>query len=82
MASVNVAVRMYLHRMVVALGSDVLTVMPIAIRGLLSEPTVEDLTEFVPLLAHMVVKFKAAVLPVLQQTLFPLVEVCVYACQL
>eukprot|EP00730_Choanoeca_flexa_P002803 TRINITY_DN11180_c0_g1_i1.p1 TRINITY_DN11180_c0_g1~~TRINITY_DN11180_c0_g1_i1.p1 ORF type:complete len:991 (+),score=312.51 TRINITY_DN11180_c0_g1_i1:199-3171(+) len=68
------SVRMYLHRMIVALGDDVLDCIPAAITGLLTNHTADDLQEFIPLINHLIAKFKGKVQPFLDQVFLPLVE--------
>eukprot|EP00045_Choanoeca_perplexa_P008278 m.76373 g.76373 ORF g.76373 m.76373 type:complete len:994 (-) comp14426_c0_seq3:114-3095(-) len=71
---IHSSVRMFLHRMIVALGDDVLSCIPAAIKGLLTNHTAEDLQEFIPLINHLITKFKAKVLPFLDQVFIPLIE--------
>eukprot|EP00043_Microstomoeca_roanoka_P015243 m.152450 g.152450 ORF g.152450 m.152450 type:complete len:970 (-) comp16211_c0_seq1:417-3326(-) len=60
------AVRMFFHRMIVVLGAGVLQELPTAVQGLLSNPSAKELEEFVPLIIHLIQKFRGDFAPFLE----------------
>jgi exportin-T len=66
---------MYLHRMIVVLGEELLPFVPPAVHGLLAGHSCQDLVDFIPLINHLMKHFKAKLSPFLDQVFLPLVEV-------
>lgn len=67
------AVRTYLHRMVVCLEEEVLPFLPEALQASLRDCEPRDIQELIPLLNQVIGKFKAQIVPFLQQVFVPLV---------
>ncbi|XP_056000713.1 exportin-T-like isoform X2 [Ostrea edulis] len=66
-------VRQYLHRMVVCLEKEILPFVPIVLENLLKQPEARELHDFLPLMNQLIMKFKGAIVPFLQQVFMPLV---------
>jgi exportin-T len=68
------AIRQFLHRMVVCLGTDLLPYIPIAVSHLLKDCGLRDLQEFIPLINQLILKFKAEIQPFVSQIFMPIVQ--------
>ncbi|KAB7494410.1 Exportin-T, partial [Armadillidium nasatum] len=68
-------VRQLMHRMVVCLdGPDLIPILPAASQALLQTPTINALTEYLPLINQIIREFKKAIFPFLQEIFSPLVS--------
>ncbi|XP_055934059.1 exportin-T-like [Argiope bruennichi] len=72
-ATLQSAVRQYLHRMVVCLESEVLPYFPIAAEQLLKSSDIRSIQEFIPLINQIIMKFKKEVIPFVQEIFMPFV---------
>ncbi|GBM46917.1 Exportin-T [Araneus ventricosus] len=72
-ATLQSAVRQYLHRMVVCLESEVLPYFPIAAEQLLKSSDIRSIQEFIPLINQIIMKFKKEVVPFVQEIFMPFV---------
>ncbi|GFY44642.1 exportin-T [Trichonephila inaurata madagascariensis] len=72
-ATLQSAVRQYLHRMVVCLESEVLPFFPIATKQLLKSSDIRSIQEFIPLINQIISKFKKEVVPFVQEIFMPFV---------
>eukprot|EP00741_Cyanophora_paradoxa_P006603 tig00001027_g6388.t1 len=70
-----------LHRMVDVLGPDVVAYLPGCVSHLLSNCSVKDLLAFLALYNQLVIKFKAALFPVVNESILVLVRRVVQATQ-
>eukprot|EP00898_Chlorokybus_atmophyticus_P004220 jgi/Chlat1/479/Chrsp103S00979 len=68
----------FVHRMVDCLGTSLFPYLPVAIQQLLLDSEVRDVLEFIQLMNQIMSKFKAAILPIVQE-LLPAVVSRVYA---
>lgn len=71
---IQTGVRQYLHRMVVCLEKEILPFVPVVLENLLKQPEAKELHDFLPLMNQLIMKFKAAIVPFLQQVFMPLVS--------
>ncbi|XP_054710680.1 LOW QUALITY PROTEIN: exportin-T-like [Uloborus diversus] len=72
-ATLQSAVRQYLHRMVVCLEQEVLPYFPTAAEQLLKSSDIRSIQEFIPLINQVISKFKKEVVPFIQQIFMPFV---------
>lgn len=72
-ATLQSAVRQYLHRMVVCLESEVLPYFPVATKQLLKSSDIRSIQEFIPLINQIISKFKKEVVPFVQEIFMPFV---------
>lgn len=70
---IHVGVRQYLHRMVVCLEKEMLPFVPVVLENLLKQPDAKELHDFLPLMNQLIMKFKSAISPFLQEVFIPLV---------
>ncbi|XP_062575597.1 exportin-T-like isoform X1 [Saccostrea cucullata] len=71
---IQMGVRQYLHRMVVCLEKEILPFVPVVLENLLKQPEAKELHDFLPLMNQLIMKFKSAIVPFLQQVFMPLVS--------
>ncbi|RXG73630.1 Exportin-T [Armadillidium vulgare] len=68
-------VRQLMHRMVVCLdGADLIPILPATSQALLQTPTINALTEYLPLINQIIREFKKDIFPFLQEIFSPLVS--------
>ncbi|XP_076447467.1 exportin-T-like [Babylonia areolata] len=67
-------VRQYLHRMVVCLDAEVLPFIPPVLNHLLSHPEAKSLSDFMPLINQLIMKFKRGIIEFLSQIMMPLIN--------
>lgn len=67
-------VRQFLHRMVVCLDASILPFIPIAMENLLKYADMKQMHDFIPFINQVVQKFKADIIPFLQQVFMPIVS--------
>lgn len=67
-------VRQFLHRMVVCLEADILPFIPIAMDNLLKYADLKQMYDFIPFINQVVQKFKADIVPFLQEVFMPIVS--------
>ncbi|XP_015912211.2 exportin-T isoform X2 [Parasteatoda tepidariorum] len=73
-ATLQSAVRQYLHRMVVCLECEVLPYFPLAAEQLLKTSDIRSIQEFIPLINQIICKFKKDVVPFVHQIFLPFVS--------
>ncbi|XP_063443506.1 exportin-T-like isoform X2 [Mytilus trossulus] len=71
---IHTGVRQYLHRMVVCMEKEILPFVPVVLENLLKQPDARELHDFLPLMNQMIMKFKSAISPFLQEVFMPLVS--------
>ncbi|XP_053377142.1 exportin-T-like isoform X1 [Mercenaria mercenaria] len=71
---IHVGVRQYMHRMVVCLEKEILPFVPVVLENLLKQPDARELHDFIPLMNQMIMKFKSAISPFLQEVFMPVVS--------
>ncbi|VDI44240.1 exportin-T-like isoform X3 [Mytilus galloprovincialis] len=71
---IHTGVRQYLHRMVVCMEKEILPFVPVVLENLLKQPDARELHDFLPLMNQMIMKFKNAISPFLQEVFMPLVS--------
>ncbi|XP_052780847.1 exportin-T-like [Mya arenaria] len=71
---VQAGVRQYLHRMVVCMESEILPYVPAVLENLLKQPDAKELHDFLPLMNQLIMKFKGAIAPFLQEVFMPVVR--------
>lgn len=64
-------VRQYLHRMIICLGDELFSYVPLAVSLLLKDCKARDIQEFIPLINQLIVKYKDRLLPVLEKIFMP-----------
>lgn len=67
-------VRQYMHRMVVCLEKEILPFVPVVLENLLKQPDAKELHDFIPLMNQIIMKFKSAISPFLQEVFMPVVS--------
>ncbi|KAK3101339.1 hypothetical protein FSP39_002843 [Pinctada imbricata] len=71
---IQTGVRQYLHRMVVCMEREILPFVPVVLENLLKQPDAKELHDFLPLMNQLIMKFKSALVPFLQEVFTPLVR--------
>ncbi|KAJ8301279.1 hypothetical protein KUTeg_020266 [Tegillarca granosa] len=71
---IQTGVRQYLHRMVVCIEKEILPFIPMVFENLMKQPDAKELSDFIPLMNQIIMKFKSAISPFLQEMFMPLVR--------